>query len=244
MLQTLFSHGVATVSTCACSRCGKPLPATDINVTADTALCRQCGTTFRFSELIDSGGYLTFDPANSPHGVSYQEFPGGFEARATTRSAEALFLIPFMCIWSGFSLFGIYGSQWQKGHFDLFQFLFGIPFVMGSIFLGSRAIMAAGGRVIVRRSGDEGTILQGIGPFVRSRRFRWSDVESIAEDDASHGPYRGRTYRLISLALRSDPRLTLKFGTLLSDERRWFLISVLRSQIVLWNLPSAGGERS
>ena len=118
------------MSTCACSRCGTLLPAADINVAADTALCRHCGTTFRFSGLLDSGAHLDFDPAHPPQGASFQEFAGGFEVRATTGSSEAWFLVPFMLIWSGFAFGGIYGSQWQKGKFDLLESLFGIPFVI------------------------------------------------------------------------------------------------------------------
>ena len=132
--------------------------------------------------------------------------------RATTGSSEAWFLVPFMLIWSGFAFGGIYGSQWQKGKFDLLESLFGIPFVIASFLFGSRAIMTAGGHVVVRRSGNEGSIFQGVGPFGWTQRFRWSDVESVTEAEASHGPRHGPNYRLIRFTLNSDMRRTLKCG--------------------------------
>ena len=48
---------------------------------------------------------------------------------ATTRSPIAFFLVPFMCVWSGGSLGGVYGSQVLNGEFDLGISLFGIPFI-------------------------------------------------------------------------------------------------------------------
>jgi len=90
--------------------------------------------------------------------------------------------------------------------------------------------MTAGGHVVVRRSGNEGSIFQGVGPFGWTQRFRWSDVESVTEAEASHGPRHGPNYRLIRFTLNSDRRRTLKCGTLLPKERRRFLISVLKSQ--------------
>jgi hypothetical protein len=231
MLQTLFKYGSADVSTCSCSRCGNRLPSTDINVRADAALCRRCGAAFRFSELLQGGGFPAFDLSHPPQGASFQAGPNGFVASAHTRSSQAWFLVPFMLVWSGFSLDGIYVSQFQKGRFDLGQSLLGIPFILGTILLGTQAIMYACGRVSVARNADEGSVFQGVGPCGWTRRFRWLDVESVVEGDASYGPRGGPAYRLIMLNFRSGRRLSLNFGTLLSDERRWFLISVLRSQI-------------
>ena len=137
MLQTLFNYGHADVSTCWCSRCGNRLPCADINVTADSALCRQCGAAHRFSELAQNGGFPVFDLSRPPQGTSFQAAIEGFVVCATTRSPEAWSLIPFLLVWSGFSLGGIYGSQFQKGEFDLAASLFGIPFVLGTFSLAA-----------------------------------------------------------------------------------------------------------
>lgn len=231
-MQTLFRRGNASVAACACPRCGNRLPSEDINVAADTALCRGCGGAYRFSDLVENGGGLVFDPFNPPHGASFQQAPCGFSASATTRSALAWFLVPFMCVWSGFSLGGIYGHQIVSGHFDLGSSLFGIPFVLGTLLFGTHAAMSACGHVSITRNGDSGRIFEGIGPLGWVRRFRWSDLESVSQGRASYGPGRGRqNYLLIVLNLKSYGRPTLRFGTLLSEDRRGFLIWVLRSQL-------------
>ena len=61
----------------------------------------------------------------------------------------AFFLVPFMCVWSGGSLGGIYGSQFFQSKFDLSMSLFGIPFVLGTLLFGSFALMTVCGKVVV-----------------------------------------------------------------------------------------------
>jgi hypothetical protein len=231
MLQTLFNSGCADGCTSSCLRCGIRVPSADINVAADTALCRKCGATYRFSELVRSGGLLAFDPVHPPQGASFQVAPGGFVAYATTRSAAAWILVPFFLVWSGFSLGGIYGAQFQKGHFDLYESLFGLPFVLGTLAFGTQAVMSACGRVTLARHDDEASVFQGVGVLGWRCRYRWSDLDCVLESDASYGPRGGPPYRLIKLTFLSGMRPSIKFGTLLPDERRWFMISVLRSQL-------------
>jgi len=232
-MQTLFHHGYATASTSSCPRCGTRLPAQDINVATDAALCRQCGATYRFSELIYSGGFLEFDLCNPPAGARFLVRQGGFAATASTRSAQAWFLVPFLCVWSGFSLGGIYGSQLLSGEFNLFQTLFGIPFILGTLLLGSKAVMSAGGRVLVERDAENGCVFEGVWRIGWTRRFRWSDVASVTEaySDAACGNRSGPPDRLISINFKLGMRPSIKFGVMLPAELRGFLIAAVRSQL-------------
>ena len=79
MFQTLFKYGPAAVSTCSCPRCGSPVSATEINVGADTALCRHCGSAFRFSSLVDGGAFVTYDLSNPPEEPHSNRPPMGSE---------------------------------------------------------------------------------------------------------------------------------------------------------------------
>lgn len=65
----------------------------------------------------------------------------------------------------GGALGGIYGSQIMAGEFNLMLSLFGIPFVLGTLFLGSIALMTVCGKVVVSTSYDQGKIFTGVGPF-------------------------------------------------------------------------------
>jgi hypothetical protein len=139
-----------------------------------------------------------------------------------------------MCVWSGVSLVGIYGSQIRSGKLNLGISLFGIPFILGTVFLGSQALMATLGRVAVLRDSDDGAIFVGIGPLGWTRRFRWSEVVSAMEADSrTNYGFRGQLpMQVISLKTVSDgiPK-TIRFGTQLSADRREFLVGLIRSQL-------------
>jgi hypothetical protein len=103
-----------------CPRCRTEISLEDVNVSKDLALCRQCGQTWSYADLNEESKVSNFVPSEAPSGTWYLETGlRTFEIGATTRSPIAFFLVPFMCIWSGFSLGGIYGTQFSKGHFNL-----------------------------------------------------------------------------------------------------------------------------
>jgi hypothetical protein len=219
-MHTLFQHGSAIVSTCTCPDCEGSLPSADIDFAAGTALCRECGSTHRISELVASGRCFSFDPSHPPKGVSFLQDADGIRVSATTRSAELWFLAPFVCVWSlGFSRMS--GTQIGKGVFDLSSPLFGIPIV--ALILGTLVFC---GRVTVAWKGDECIVYSGVGPFGWTRKFRWSSVQKIMEDDSA---YRAR-YRVIRMDVLNGARLrSIKFGALLSRERRQCVLCALRS---------------
>jgi hypothetical protein len=83
-----------------CPNCHAEIPLEDVNVTTDIALCRRCGQTSSYAELINDSRLPAFDSRNPPGGAWFQEMPPrGFTVGVTTRSFIALFLVPFMCVW-------------------------------------------------------------------------------------------------------------------------------------------------
>src|SRR5436309_979617 len=93
-----------------CPSCGQPIAPADINVATDAAFCRACNTPWVFSELVNSVS-LTQATDKPPRGAWCRDDGQEMTLGATTRSWGAFFLVPFMCVWSGFSLGGIYGTQ-------------------------------------------------------------------------------------------------------------------------------------
>jgi hypothetical protein len=164
-----------------------------------------------------------------PAGALFETQPDGFVAAATLRSAQAWFRIPFTLVWSGGSLGGIYGSQFHTGTFDLVNSLFGLFFVAGTLLLVPQAIMSALGRVVIKCRGEEGSVFCGVGQLGRTWRFRWEDVVSIQQ--ALRKGHRGSVTRFIRVVFRTPTRAPLEFGDLLSDERKGFVISVMRWQL-------------
>lgn len=161
-----------------CPRCHGDIPLEDINVANDIALCRKCAYNFSFAEAVQQNVEYV-DLNKPPKGIWYKRTPDGFELGCSTRSAIAFFLVPFMAVWSGFSIGGIYGTQIAKGHFSLGQSLFGIPFLIGTIIFGSIAVMSVCGKFCVRAEGKDGEVFIGAGPVGYRKKFRWDQVRDI-----------------------------------------------------------------
>ena len=210
-----------------CPSCSRELPLADINIQTDTALCRSCGNLFAPSEFVRGEVTPRVDLMHPPPGVSVERMGGETIISASTRSPLAIFFVPFMLVWSGGSLGGIYGSQIYQGRFDLIQSLFGIPFLLGSVILGSYALMTLLGRVVVRISGGEGLIFTGIGPLGWQRQFRAADIQRVKE---KRSMFRSGGQNLHAILLVGKQPMV--FGSLLNDERRYFVLSALRQLLL------------
>jgi hypothetical protein len=208
-----------------CPRCRTEISLEDVNVSKDLALCRQCGQTWSYADLNEESKVSNFVPSEPPSGAWYLETgPRTFEIGATTRSPIAFFLVPFMCVWSGFSLGGIYGTQFSKGHFNLGQSLFGIPFILGTLLFGSIAVMSVCGKVTVTVDGDDGIIFTGVGPIGWRRRFNWRGVASIRRTEKIGN--RGSVSEQITF--NGEKRLNFAAG--IKIERLDFMLAVLRKK--------------
>jgi hypothetical protein len=219
-----------------CPTCRAKIATDDINVSTDVALCRACGGTFRLSEMMFGGpsfmlpGSASLGPVDlnsPPSGAWYTPMGDGFTAGASTRSWIALFIVPFTCIWAGGSMFGIYGTQLIKGHFNLFSSLFGIPFFLGSCFLVSLCAMMVAGKVTVAVHGDRLAIFTGVGPFGITRTANLSDFKTAREDFG----YSGMNSNGRSRVIRLEGNRAMAFGSMLSTERRYFLLAALRTAL-------------
>jgi hypothetical protein len=211
----------------ACPSCRSSIGVDDINVATDIALCRGCGKTFSFSEIVGGAASSGPDLSAPPSEAWFEQFPQGFRVGAFTRSWMALFSIPFTCVWSGISLSGIYGKQIGSGHFDPFSSLFGLPFLIGTFVLIGLDAMYLAGKVEIARSDDRLTIFMGVGPLGWTRNFQWSDFASAREDSRRTGfNFNGQGTILV---LEGQRRVA--FGSMLNEERRYFVLSALRKML-------------
>jgi hypothetical protein len=223
-----------------CPKCRAEIATADINVATDVALCRACGNTFRLSEVLAGGNPIlssllsSFTPPagpvdlnSPPAGAWYEPAGDGFSAGATTRSWMALFIVPFTCIWSGGSMVGIYGTQIIKGHFNLGISLFGLPFLIGSVFLISWCLMSVAGKVTVSVHGDRLAIFTGVGPLGITRVGSLSDFKSAREDWGFGAMNNNRQSRVIRL----EGTRAMAFGSMLNAERRYFLLGAMQAAL-------------
>jgi hypothetical protein len=169
-----------------------PIATEDLAPAQGLAVCRFCEKPF---PLAASQAAVPYERRPSvpelapPKGVSLVETMDGFHLSISTRSWVAVFLVPFTLVWSGGSLGGIYGTQIAKGEFSLTQSLFGLPFLIGSVFLIGLTVMAVAGRLIVELAGGRLRLRAGALGVYRTKSADWRDVRGCRLTEVS---LRGR----------------------------------------------------
>jgi hypothetical protein len=210
-----------------CPGCDAVVPAGQLNVATDLGVCSACDETFTISEVVDAGGgAAAFDVKNAPAGSWFRSTVNGWEVGASTRSPVAFFLVPFMCVWSGGALGGIYGTQIAAGEFNLGMSLFGIPFLLGSLLFWSFALMAVCGKVVVSVDRNRGRVFTGVGRIGWTRQFDWASITSVTEINTNVRSPGG--YGMV-IALSGASRLSL--GSNLNEKRRYFVLQTLRKML-------------
>jgi len=210
-----------------CPACRSAISTDDVNVSTDIALCRRCDKTFSFAELALASTAPTANLSMPPRGAWFEQYPGGFRVGATTRSWGALFLVPFTCVWAGGSLGGIYGTQFLHHRFNLGTSLFGIPFLLGSCMLITMCLITVAGKIELTLRDDQLSIFTGVGLIGWTRRYLWSDFSLVREQMGGSNFNSNR--RGPSLALEGKRKAS--FGGSWNDERRYFVLNVLRSML-------------
>jgi hypothetical protein len=206
-----------------CLHCSHEIHDHDINIQKDIAYCRNCRSTFIISEELFETEKSNFDVSSPPSGTWFREEFDYYVAGSSVRSVYALFFVPFITLWSGGSIGTIYGSQIFKGAFDVFDSLFGLPFLIVSFVLWSFALMMIGGKVEVTFNHISGKVFVGVWKIGWSRNFYWKDIDWVKEKEQTFrfpGSQNG--------ALQMDGRNRITFGSMLSEQRRYFLFRTLR----------------
>ena len=166
------------------------MPVKNINVEKDVMLCPACGETSSFAEAAakcrfeESGGarlgapppkHLSvkseIDPSDASETVSlvYRKF-----------DKNAIFLVPFTLVWAGGSMGMIYGSQIVNRTFSWPISLFGLPFLLGSIFLVSQCLFALFGKRVLTLKRGNGLYFSGVGCFGKRIRFVYNRNTTMA----------------------------------------------------------------
>ncbi len=162
-----------------CPQCGSTLPPEAINIVTDLAQCPECGRLNRVSVCVAADEVSQDVLRQPPPGTWLRQEAGEIVIGAVMRSKAAWILVFFTAFWSGISIFGIYGTQIIKKSFDLGQTLFGIPFLIGTVFLVGITIYMIFGRQEWRLDEDGGSVFNGVGRFGKHRRFAWQDLTRI-----------------------------------------------------------------
>ena len=204
-----------------CPNCQVDVANENINIQTDMGKCQTCNHLFRISENFDVPAF-PFDINQPPCGAWYKNNMQEIKLGATLRSPIAFFLVPFMLIWSGGSLGGIYGTQIAKQQFNLIQSLFGIPFLLGTLFFGSITLLLVFGKTELTLDREGGRIFTGIGILGKSKYFSWNDVSRIRENRVTNSSRKSQAQIMI------EAKQPIKFGLGLSSERHHYLFHALK----------------
>jgi hypothetical protein len=223
------------VVTIHCPTCGLPILPAEITPAGDLAYCRLCERTSTV-DACRAAKPLAQRPASSetpPKGLQLTENLTGFQIVLSTASWVALILWPFMFVWAGGSLSGIYGPQIKSGEFSWLMSLFGLPFLAGSVILFGVAFMSTFGRVIVE-SGQDGLLRirkGGLGLYW-TKSAAWMDVVS-AEVVEETRRRKGNYTTSYACVLQQRQGALLKIDTGADQEQAAWLARYLAGRIYL-----------
>jgi hypothetical protein len=208
-----------------CIHCSATIATDDINVASDIALCRACGKSMPFSSLASIPGADAVDLTRPPKGVSLEDdvFYGkvlGYRKR----SPMVFFLIPFMLVWSGISLGGIYGSQIASGEFDPAASLFGIPFLIGTVVMLVFIVFMLFGRTRIWFHRGICHIFMGVGKLGWTRRHECTPETQVAIRMSN---VRVNNQPKPGIELKTGERKTM-FGTMWSEDAQAFIATAMR----------------
>lgn len=214
-----------------CPTCKSRIPNENLNIASDIAQCPACDLVFKISEHVGGGKSASekesevdpnFNISDPPKGAWINQDQGELVLGVSTRSPIAFFLVPFMLVWSGGSLGGIYGSQIAAGEFDLFMSLFGIPFLLGSVIFWAVALMAIWGKVEITLDHSDGKVFTGLGKIGMTKHFSLNEITAVKENEV-RGSKGSISY---NIALEGKDRIT--FGTGLNDSKRYYLFNAMK----------------
>ena len=207
-----------------CPNCNTVVQNQNINIQTDVGQCQSCNSIFKISESLDDSQADGFDLNDPPTGAWIRSGINKIVIGATTKSQAAYFLVPFMVVWSGISLGGIYGTQLINGEFDPIMSLFGVPFLIGSVIFWSLALMAIWGKVELTLDRQGGKIFTGLGIIGLTKKFTWDEVSTVKEKQSIlnfPGSQGG------AIMLEGKRRIT--FGMGVKESRRYYLFRALKS---------------
>lgn len=175
-----------------CPDCGLPIQVADIAPAQGVAVCRFCEKPHALAACqaaVPFADRNIVPVSTPPKGVDLVETMDGFRLMLSTRSWLAVFLVPFTLVWAGGSLGGIYGTQIAQGKFNGMMSLFGLPFLVGSVFLIGLTVMSVAGRTVVELAGGNFSVRTGALGVHRTRSASWHHVRSCRLTEATR---RGR----------------------------------------------------
>ncbi len=205
-----------------CPSCHREIPAANINAKTDVTHCLNCNKKMKTSTFLAKANKekIHLDLSNPPKGVFLDKKLDSLKIEISLRIPFAFFLIPFLLLWSGYSLNNFYLSQIIERRFDSLQTIVGIPFLLVAAICWQKLLMATLGKQIIRLRATEGEIFKGVGKLGSTKCFELKDIKSVREEEF-HG------YKQIVLECKKN----IVFGASFDAVQRNYIREVLQQFI-------------
>lgn len=244
-------------STPKCPKCSRAILGDDVNAAKDIAYCRACNLAHRLSVLINTCE-LTHgvEVNNPPPGVRCDVSGGSLSVAVTHRAlGAAVGTLAIALFWNGivsiFVLIAIAGTlknlhvpvpAWfpspdmngspMSAGMTIFLWIFLTPFiVIGSGRIGA-FLLTAVGRTEVQVDRNGSSVFTGIGLLGYRRRFMASEVSDVRIDERQWRDSDGDSQRRTCIVIETRSGRIIRFGSMLTAERRKFMAAVLRRALV------------
>ena len=229
-----------------CPDCGEQLTSESINLGEGVALCPSCGQLSRLSEVVGLSRPVNVTLKDPPSGCTVTEHGQTIIVHASLRSlvgfvvslGAALFWNGIVSLFVLIALAGLYTNligplpDWfptpddddiQSLGVTIFLCLFLTPFVIIGMILAGAVLLNVIGKVEVAIGVDNASVRTGAGFLVWRRRFNPTKVHAVRTGTTSWES-NGRPGQTIVI----DADRRIKFGTLLQEDRREWLLVILR----------------
>lgn len=215
-----------SMSPFSCPQCGKPLLLEDFNVSENMAFCRACGYTGAFLGNTAVRVITDEEMAHPPKRVRLRKgFDDELQVICTPKRWVLWFLVPFTLLWSGISMTVIFIVPLATGKFEWKEGLFGLPFLVGTIFLLGFILMMVFGHLAVTLSRGQVRIFRGAFGLGRTQTIPCGGDTSVSIEQSSVSVNNVRQSEIV---LRNGEK-TVQFGaTSLSKEAMEYVAAVLR----------------
>lgn len=229
-----------------CPACGAEIATGNINVAEGVALCTGCGELSRLAEVVSATRSLADLLSNPPPGCSWSEWGDEMRVNATLRSVGTFFgSLFFALFWNGITsvfvllaIAGLYANligpppSWFPAPvmndlpmslgMSLFLCVFLLPFVTVGLVMAGVVVLAAAGTAEARLGHHDAQVRTGVGPLVWTRRFDPTQVRRVGEGLTS---WKTNDESRVAIVIEADRKV--KFGSMLSDERREWMRAAL-----------------